>query len=253
MSSNISRFYLARYQAALDLYDTDEHGECITILGQLLLEPGLSWATRWKANMVMFGALDDWHEKESYRLDAVDAARECRKVFPTGKTTPSEEAELLQMEEDLEEFASDQALSKPSVESPSAKGDSSAAGTPPEASPSLPVGPSDESPPGSSPPPVDTVREESPPVGAPRDVLPEMNYTMEMFESSQPTAQSEPNSNQIGKEDLSESDAPSLTGPEEEEDEEVTLSALQLQSPQKRPHPDADASGSAPSNKRARN
>jgi len=40
----------------------------------------------------MFGALDDWHEKESYRLDAVKAARECRKVFPTSKTTPNEEA-----------------------------------------------------------------------------------------------------------------------------------------------------------------
>jgi len=192
------------------------------------------------------------------------------------------------MEEDLEEFAADQILAKASMESMSAKGDSSAAGTPPEASPSLPDEPSNDSPlgsshpgvdavreesppagtlrealfplqdvpsdedlPGSSPPRVDAVREESLPAGTHHDVLSEMNYTVEMFESSQPTAQSEPSSSQIGRVDLSESDAPSLTG-HDEEDDEVTLSALQLQSPLKRPNPDADASGSPSSNKKTR-
>ena len=84
---------------------------------ELLLEPWLPFQERLGVNMILAGAVDDWHDIEAYRLEAEGINAESREQWPIGSNEagrwPRQELQLRSAREGLDFPAQQQATSMP--------------------------------------------------------------------------------------------------------------------------------------------
>lgn len=115
MSSNLSRFYRERYNAAIAKCNTEKHHQtALKELSDLLMEPQLPLVTHLKANVALTDCNEDWFIAVEYRLNPERTYDLIRKEVPEGDTRwPEQENEIQELRKTLDALKQNQLADNP--------------------------------------------------------------------------------------------------------------------------------------------